>query len=283
MVFSQIRGILAILLFIPLAVFIISGKANGADSSASDDIVLKTPEASQTAADSGIVLETMDAADYTYIKVKTDEDSVWVAMPATKVKKGIRIHYALGMVVRNFKSKSLGRTFAEVIFSPGLISDTSTTVVQAQEPVVTTGTSSFSEAVKKEVQQQNPVHPETQQSAGSAGATVPLIEDAITPASGENSYTVGQIFAKAKQLDGKTVQVRGKVVKVNLNIMGKNWIHIQDGTGNPMENSHDLVVTSSFAPELDQIVVIEGNVAANKDFGYGYKYDALIEEATVTE
>ena len=168
------------------------------------------------------------------------------------------------------------------IFSPGLISDTSTTT-QPEESLKTAGTSSFSEAIEKEKQQQSQIQPQAQASAGSAGATVPLIEDSVPPAEGENSYTVGQIFANAKKLDGKPVQVRGKVVKINLNIMGKNWIHIQDGTGDPMKNSHDLVVTSSVAPELDQVVLIKGNVAANKDFGYGYKYDALIEEATFAE
>ncbi len=279
---SQARYLFSLLLLTLMALAVTMNQSIAADSSAQDDIVLKTKEAAEVQVNSGIVLETMDAADYTYIKVQTDKESVWVAMPATKVEKGIRVNYALGMVVRDFKSKTLGRTFTKVIFSPGLTSETSAPV-QVQTAQKTTSTSSFSEAVKKETQQQNPVQAQTQLSAGSAGATVPLIEEAVTPATGENSYTVGQIFADSKQLDGKTVQVRGKVVKINLNIMGKNWIHIQDGTGDPMKNSHDLVVTSSSTPELDQIVLVNGNVAANKDFGYGYKYDVLIEDATFTE
>lgn len=279
---SHLRHIFFLWLVTLMTLAFNTNHSTAADASTPNDIVLKTKEAVEMPVNSGIVLETMDAADYTYIKVQTDEDSVWVAMPTTKVEKGVRINYALGMVFRDFESKTLGRTFTKVIFSPGLISDTSTTV-QVQAPAKTTGTSSFNEAIKKETEQQDPIHSQTQSSAGSAGATVPLIEDAVAPATGENSYTVGQIFANAKQLNGKTVQVRGKVVKINLNIMGKNWIHIQDGTGDPMKNSHDLVVTSTVAPELDQIVLIKGNVAANKDFGYGYKYDALVEEATFTE
>ena len=63
--------------------------------------------------------------------------------------------------------------------------------------------------------------------------------------------------------------------------MGKNWIHLQDGSGNPMHNSHDLVVTTSETVEVDNIVTIEGTLAAEKDFGAGYKYAAIIEDAAI--
>ncbi len=63
--------------------------------------------------------------------------------------------------------------------------------------------------------------------------------------------------------------------------MGRNWIHLQDGTGNPMQNSHDIVVTSSEHPEINTEITVEGIVAAEKDFGAGYKYAAIIEEATI--
>jgi hypothetical protein len=282
MLSSHVRHIFTFTLVTLITFTALTNESNAANTSTPDDLVLKTKETAEIPTDSGIVLETMDAADYTYIKVKTDEDSVWVAMPATKVEKGVKINYGLGMVFRDFESKALGRTFTKVIFSPGLISDTATSV-QVQAPHQASESSLFSEAIKKETQQQNQAQSQTQGSPGSAGATVPLIEDSINPATGENSYTVGEIFINAKKLDGKTVLVRGKVVKINLNIMGKNWIHVQDGTGDPMKNSHDLVVTSAVAPELDQVVLIKGNVAADKDFGYGYKYDALIEEATFSK
>ena len=279
---SHLRYSFLLFLAILMSFAVIADESIAADAAAQNDIVLKTKESAAEQINSGIVLETMDAADYTYIRVQQDKDSVWVAMPATKVNKGAKINYALGMVVKEFKSKTLGRTFAEVIFSPGLVNDNST-LVQVQAASNMVASSSFSEAVKNETGQQNSMQSQPQVSAGSAGATVPLIEDEISPATGENSYTVGQIFEKVKELDGQTVQVRGKVVKINLNIMGKNWVHIQDGTGDPMKNSHDLVVTSTAAPELEHVVLVKGKVVANKDFGFGYKYDALIEEATFSE
>jgi len=65
--------------------------------------------------------------------------------------------------------------------------------------------------------------------------------------------------------------------------MGKNWIHIQDGTGDPTTNTHDLVVTSSAIVEKDTVISLEGVLAAGKDFGAGYRYDVLIEDAVVVE
>ena len=64
--------------------------------------------------------------------------------------------------------------------------------------------------------------------------------------------------------------------------MGRNWIHLQDGTGNPESNTHDLVVTTSQEPAADwDIITIEGVLAADKDFGSGYSYAAIIEEASI--
>ena len=85
-----------------------------------------------------------------------------------------------------------------------------------------------------------------------------------------------------RELNGKTVVVRGKIMKVSPRIMGRNWIHLQDGTGNPDKNTHDLVVTTTEEPQSDwDVITMEGVVAANKDFGSGYKYAVIVENANV--
>ena len=99
-------------------------------------------------------------------------------------------------------------------------------------------------------------------------------------APGANGFTVAEIFARAAALDGKKVVINGKVVKVSRGIMGRNWIHIQDGTGSPEGKDHDLVVTSQDAPEMDELVQVEGVVRADRDFGSGYRYAALVEDAS---
>lgn len=230
----------------------------------------------------GTVVETMDASDYTYMYIETDSEKIWVAIPATEVAVGDEVTFTRGMVMNNFHSTALDRTFASIIFSPGLESeqdkDSSTEMLPSQK-----GSSSFAEALEKEVQQPASVQPQTSVSAGSAGATVPFVDVKIEKATGANGYTVAEIFAQAETLNNNKVRVRGKVVKVSPNIMGRNWIHIQDGTGDPLHNTHDLVVTSQEPATVDEIALFEGILTAKKDFGFGYKYDVIIEQATLAE
>lgn len=229
----------------------------------------------------GTIIETMDAANYTYLNIKTANQQVWVAIPTTSVKVGEKVTYLQGMAMTNFHSKSLDKTFDSIIFSPGLEGHDKRVIATASAEQQQT--SSFADAVNKENKKPAQPQMDSNNTSGSAGAMVPFLEANVEKAEGENSYTVEEIFENAKSLDGKAVRIKGKVVKVSPNIMGKNWIHIQDGTGDPMKNSHDLVITTTDLAEVNQVILIEGVMAANKDFGYGYKYDAIIEEAALIQ
>ena len=225
----------------------------------------------------GTIVETMNASGYTYMLVDSGTEKTWVAIPATSVEKGATVNYYVGMVMKDFTSKTLDRTFESVVFSPGLADEKD---AAPQQSASKTTNDSFSEAVKAE--KMSPVSTAPMEvSAGSAGAIAPLEEISIAKATSANGYTVEEVFTKAKELAGQKVQVHGKVVKFSPLIMGKNWIHLQDGTGNPMNNSHDLVVTSGETVAVDDIVTIEGTLAAEKDFGAGYKYEAIIEDAVI--
>jgi hypothetical protein len=100
----------------------------------------------------------------------------------------------------------------------------------------------------------------------------------IEPAAG--GQTISQVFANVSTLAGKPVVVRGKVVKVNNQILDHNWLHIQDGTG--AAGTNDLTVTTAATVALGDVVVVRGTLATNKDFGAGYKYAVLIENAAVS-
>jgi hypothetical protein len=196
------------------------------------------------------------------------------------------------MEMADFHSKTLNRTFPTIIFSPGLLSadsdktsfhgDAVNKTAQATQQVpAAPAADSFAAAVARE--ENAPATPvavvPAQTSGGSSGAIVPFSEIAVEKVDGENGYTIEEIFTKAKDLSGKKVKLRGKVVKFSPNIMGRNWVHLQDGTGNPMNNTHDLVVTTNEIVNDDQIVIFEGTLTADKDFGAGYKYEAIVEEA----
>jgi aspartyl/asparaginyl-tRNA synthetase len=94
---------------------------------------------------------------------------------------------------------------------------------------------------------------------------------------------VAEIHEQAKALDGKKVRIHAQVVKYNANIMGRNWLHLQDGTGDPMQNTHDLVITTTESLDSPRVITVEGTVAADKDFGAGYKYAVIVENCTIVE
>ena len=159
------------------------------------------------------------------------------------------------------------------------------------------GSGTFAEALRAESGEAAPVFPqnphpgsaETQkmptmpvgESPGSSGAAVAKEDLTVERASGDNAFQVGEIFARAGELDGKTVRVRGKVVKISRMIMGKNWLHIQDGSGDADKGQHDLVATTQDEAEPGAVVTVTGIVAADRDFGMGYRYAALLENAKV--
>lgn len=226
----------------------------------------------------GTILETVNASGYTYMLVENSMSKDWVAVPASEVEVGESVTYVQGMTMNKFFSKTLDRTFDAVIFSEGIIN------AKAAKPQVESDTSnnSFADAVKKEdgvvadpALAENP--------NGSTGAVTTKREIVVEKAVGDNGYTVAEIFEQAQKLDKKTVRVSGKVIKINMNIMGKHWIHLQDGTGNPMKNSHDLVITTLEPVEEDSIIILEGVVAADKDFGAGYSYVVLLEDGKVVK
>lgn len=248
---------------------------------------------------SGTVLETMDAGGYTYLLIETGKTKQWVAIAATEVKTGETVSYYDGMVMPNFTSKSLNKTFDSIIFSPGLVgqeppaadphgigktmdNDTPATPAAPADADNSPGADPFASAVQAEAS------PATMQaktvSGGSIGAMVPFDEIKVEKATGDNAYTVGELFADNTKLDGKTVRVQGKVVKFSPQIMGMNWIHLQDGSGDPLKNTHDLVVTTSLElPKDQEVITIEGIVRANKDFGAGYSYVVIVEEAKIVQ
>jgi len=214
----------------------------------------------------GKILEIKDVSSYTYIRLDDgSRDGLWAAVPKTKLKVGEEVTLKGGVVMDNFTSKTLKKTFKKIIFASGILRRNETAAGDFASAVAAgTGAAGI-------------------RSGGSAGSIVPFVNLKVTKAKGADAYTVGELFAKRKELNNKTITVRGQVVKISKTIMGKNWIHIQDGTGDPMKNSHDLVITTHDTAAKGDIVTVKGMVEADKDFGSGYKYDVIIEESSVTK
>lgn len=238
----------------------------------------------------GTVAETMNSSGYTYLLLDSAQGKIWVAIPETSVKVGQAVICTPGMTMNNFASKTLNRTFDTIVFSPGLDKGEASAVKQSSSaPVKGKAATDFNEALQAEKGGGKAVTGAVagpgiamEQSAGSVGAVVPSSADVnVNKATGPNSYSVAECFEQAKELNSKTIRVRGKVMKVSRMIMGKNWVHLQDGTGNPLNNQHDLVVTTEEDPADGTVVTAEGVLSANRDFGAGYKYEVIIENAKV--
>ena len=212
-------------------------------------ILLCVSAARSQEAIAGKVVETMDSGGYTYVRVAQGKDSSWVAVSRQKVKVGDEVSFAGGLVMNDFYSKSLKRTFAKIVFSEG-----------------PAGAASAGREVKRA-----PAH----------GAVSSQLSVKLAKAEGPDSYTVSEVFSGRAALAGKTVSVRGKVVKVSLAIMDRNWVHLQDGSGDVKAATHDLLVTTSEAAKVGETVTARGTLAKDKDFGSGYKYVVVLEKAAL--
>jgi hypothetical protein len=113
-------------------------------------------------------------------------------------------------------------------------------------------------------------------------AAQPSAEITLTGiAKAEGGKTVAEVYAGKDGLANTKVTLRGKVVKANAGIMGKDWLHVRDGSG--ADGTNDLTVTtnSSPLPKVGDTVLVTGTVVLNKDFGMGYQYPVMLEGAEV--
>jgi hypothetical protein len=190
-----------------------------------------------------VVVDNMNASNYTYLKVKENDSEYWIAVPQMEVQKGETLYFGKSMEMKNFHSEALKRDFDSILFVDRVSEEPNEMSEVPNHPKLTN--------VKEDV--------------------------SVKPLSG--GKTIAQIYSDKGALAGKTVKVRGKVTKFNPNIMGRNWIHIQDGTGSA--NNYDLMVTSKDIVKVGDIVIAEGTVAVNRDFGAGYSYPVMLEDANV--
>lgn len=206
----------------------------------------------------GSVVETMNSGGYTYVLVDAAANGkIWAAGPNTAVKVGDTVSFAGGSEMRGFTSATLNRTF-DVIYFVGALQVGGAAAAVA--PAAPAGAGSMP--------------------AGHPAPAAPAVE-AVKVEKAEGGLTVAEVFAQAAALTGKQVTLRGKVVKFNGGIMGKNWLHLQDGTG--AAGTNDLMVTSDAAAEVGDVVTIKGTLNTNKDFGAGYKYAVIVEDASLTK
>lgn len=189
-----------------------------------------------------IAKQTLPTTKYVYIFVKEGQEEYWIATNKQAITIGATYFFRDGLLKTNFESKEHHKTFDRIYFVSKLVS---------ADHANSAASSSL------ESPAQNPA------SVNSAQKKINL----------DGSVKVSELVANPKKYSGKSIQVSGECVKVNLNIMGRNWIHLNDGS----TKNYDLVITSANAVDIGEKFTMTGIVVLDKDFGAGYKYDILLE------
>lgn len=205
------------------------------------------------------VNEVIQGSSYTYMKVKENMSERWVAVTKQEIANGEVYYYDNALQMNGFHSKELDRTF-DVIYFVNQISKT---------PVQQSSAGSMGMGGMSGMGGMN--------MSPHSGKVESNQESEITLEKTESELTVADIFSKREDYSGKETEIRGVVVKVNNNIMGKNWVHIQDGTQSGQD--YDLTITTSENVNVNDEVTFKGKITLDKDFGAGYFYDVIMEEA----
>lgn len=267
---------LRIALLIPLAAFAAcsdGGKATadrpGGSAAAHTDAA---PASSPSGVFVGKVTETMDAGSYTYVEVESGDRKIWAAGPQTKVAVGQEVTIPLEMMMVDFESPSMDRTFPELYFVASF--DGGGMPAGHGMGGQPGGDPHAGMSMGGGQAEENP-------HAGIARASAPEVNlaDIALPAGGTR---IEELWGDRDKLAGQSVTVRGQVVKVNNGIMGRNWMHLRDGSGDAAAGTHDLTVTAtSGTAAVGDIVTVTGTVSVDKDFGAGYRYDLIVEDASL--
>jgi hypothetical protein len=205
----------------------------------------------------GQVLDARNVDGYTYLRLKTaPQGEVWAAVPTTPLEKGAQVTISNPMTMQNFESKALKKRFDSIVFGQIVEPGAKLAAPHGATPAASTG------------------------APPAALATVAKVPK-VAKATGPDARTVAEVVIGKATLKDKTVLVRGQVVKVNRGILGKNWVHLQDGSGSAAAASNDILVTTKDAAAVGDIVSVKGTVRTDVTVGPGYAYAVLIEDAAV--
>lgn len=202
------------------------------------------------------VVETMSSAGYTYVRVEEKARTFWIALPEARVEVGETISFYEQMLMENFTSRSLNRTFDRILFVEAINKGTELPTRAEAVP-----------SHNKEQPKQNFEYRAPQELGEAIGR-----------------FSIKDVFAKKAELNGKVIEVKGSIAKLTRQIMGRDWIHLEDGSGTKEEKNHKIVFrTIQGGVNVGDEVVAKGVLYMNKDFGHGYFYPVIVEDAVFNQ
>lgn len=254
----------------------------------------------------GEVLEVKNVDSFSYLRLKTADGETWAAVSRADVAKGAKVTIYNPAMMNNFTSKQLNRTFDKIVFG-SLTPPTAGGPAGggmgaamgaagggsggAHPPMTGSGGSGAMPGVAS-------MHQPKGATAGSASSSSPGSASAamapntmpkgsatkgepikVAKATGADARTVAEIVTQRTALKDKPVVLRAKAVKFTPGVMGKNWVHLQDGTGSAADGSDDVLLTTKDDVKVGDVVVFKGVVRNDVDLGSGYSYKVLVEDA----
>lgn len=202
----------------------------------------------------GSVTEVIDAGDYRYLCVSSGRESVWMATTLADVVVGDGVEYQQGLLMNDFESPTLGRTFPQILFVDQIRVKNRAAVPVQREAGLPSG------------------HPVVPRSSRTMQRRLSPPRKGSLPKL-DGACSIRQVEQTKDTLSGKTVSVVGLVSKINRNIMGKNWIHLLG------EEGHELVVTTQDDASPGTVVLVKGTVTNNKTFNTGYFIPLVLENS----
>ena len=214
-----------------------------------------------------IVKDLIQTSQYSYLRLQElgnpaikESDTLWAATTPIVPNKGDTMYYRGGFPMENFTSKELHRNFKSILFLDSL---SRKPYVPSKEALIGGGHNYMSSADGNK----------------SGKPKIEKIDVNIKPEAG--FVSIGDLYAKKATYSGKTIKVKGQVTKFSPDIMGKNWVHIQDGTD--ADGKFDLTITTSATVKEGTVVGFEGKIGLDRDLGHGYFYEVILEEATLVK
>lgn len=200
--------------------------------------------------------EFLQTTQYTYIHGNEGGKELWIAVAKMEGKVGKTYYFKGGLPMTDFNSKELKRTFKEVLFVDQL----------SENPLPEA-------APEATVAQQTPVV--------AKGTTTDTDKKEVKISHSKTDLTIAKLFENKMQYAEKTIKIKGQVTKFNSGILKRNWIHIQDGTD--FNGKFDLAITTNQEVKVGDVITVEGVIFLDKDFGFGYFYDVIMENAKLIQ
>ncbi len=193
------------------------------------------------------VKEIIQGVDYSFLLVTENNRDYWMAVGKTDAEIDDVVYYENALLMNNFKSKELDRVFEEILFV---------------------------ENISESPQISKPIPLDSLHLKPKKGK---VLKEDIHVERAPGGITIGELYKNKTNYANKKVLIRGQVVKVNKNIMDRNWVHLKDGTSDAGKS--DLTFTMLTEVKVGDIVTLEGIVALDKEYGAGYVYPLIVENS----